>query len=252
MDYPVVKALKVENSAYFERKAIAQDSIARRQQFEKRSKHHLYVGNQIMSSGQFADQVKVEHFNPCQSRSFKIEDAENATLIRKKKHYYAYFANHCIQNFENKQRLVIAFPKKELPASAFCDHQSLELVSRMAQPVFGAPEVFVETAIIKRAKPRASDKYEVRNFDELQSYIAFVVVTYRTERHNGSYDDYPFVQYSTSAPNGDGRHDKVFDQKADEAEGLVAFWITEPRICKCKVVPLHPEQTLEPLIKWGI
>ncbi|MCB9351836.1 MAG: transposase [Lewinellaceae bacterium] len=212
VDYPVVLDSGF-TSAYF-CKVIAQD-LKRDYIGNLRSDQNiilLWESNYVVRTVRRSTQSGA--FNPGTKPVFQ---KGRLYLSRQKKHYYAYFANHRIQNFENKQRLVIAFSQKELTGTPY-----FVITNRLNWYPSGILRLRrqrwpVET-YHQEGKAEGLDKYEVRNFDTIQSYIAFVVVTYSILQC-ASYDDGTFVQYSTAAPNGDGRH-AAFSQKADASRRI--------------------------------
>ena len=131
-------------------------------------------GNQSMSLSAFADQLRAEHFDPDKKPVFQ----KTAYTFRgEKKYFYTYVANHRIKNFENKQRLVIAFSKEELTGDPY-----YVITNRLNWYPSGILRLRrqrwpVET-YHQESKAEGLDKYQVRNIKAIQSYIAFVVVTY--------------------------------------------------------------------------
>ena len=145
-----------------------------------------YVGNlrgdqKIILSGQeelllseFTERLKAEHFDPNEAPVFQ---KTGYTFKGQKKYYYTYVANHRIKNFENKQRLVIAFSKEELAGTPY-----FVITNRLNWYPSGILRLRrqrwpVET-YHQEGKAEGLDKYQVRNFKAIQTYIAFVVVTY--------------------------------------------------------------------------
>lgn len=131
-------------------------------------------GNQGIPLSEFANQLKAEHFSPGNKPVFQ---KVGYTYRGQKKHYYAYFANHSIKSFDKKQRLVIAFAKKELTGNPY-----FVITNRLnwyPSGILGLRRQRwpVET-YHQEGKAEGLDKYQVRNFKAIQSYIAFVVVAY--------------------------------------------------------------------------
>lgn len=238
VDYPVVLDSGF-TSAYF-CKVIAQD-LKRDYIGNLRSDQNIIrPGNQTMSLGQFADQLKAEHFNPGTKPVFQ---KVGYTYRGKKKHYYAYFANHRIQNFENKQRLVIAFSQKELAGTPY-----FVITNRLNWYPSGILRLRrqrwpVET-YHQEGKAEGLDKYEVRNFEAIQSYIAFVVVTYSILQC-ASYDD-GLLSSIRQRLQTETDGTLPFLRRLMQAEGLVAL-VEFVFLQMQKGASL--EQTLEPLIQ---
>ena len=122
----------------------------------------------------FVQQLKEEHFDPEKKSVFQ---KTGYTYNGEKTYFYTYHKNHRIKGFRKKQRLVIAFHKKELTGTPYYvisnrldwNPSGILRMRRHRWPV----ETYHQ-----EAKAEGLDEYQVRNFKAIQSYIAFVVVTY--------------------------------------------------------------------------
>lgn len=90
---------------------------------------------------------------------------------------YAYCENHHINGFKKKQRLVISFLKKDLtdmPKFTIVNRTDWHPVSILQNRRHRWP---VET-FHQEGKAEGLEKYQVRNFRAVQTYIALVIVTF--------------------------------------------------------------------------
>ena len=90
---------------------------------------------------------------------------------------YAYFASHRIKGFTKKQRLVISFSKKDLS-----DNAIFTITNRLNWYPSGILRIRrhrwpVET-YHQEGKAEGLEKYQLRNYKAIQTYICFIVVTY--------------------------------------------------------------------------
>lgn len=134
----------------------------------------IRANNQKITLKQFSQELIAQHWDSAQKPVFQ---KVGYTFRKKKTYFYAYVANHRINNFEAKQRLVIAFNKKELTGTPY-----FVITNRLNWYPSGILRQRrgrwpVET-YHQEAKAEGLDKYQVRNLEAIQSYIAFVVVTY--------------------------------------------------------------------------
>ncbi len=134
----------------------------------------LRPGNHYIPLSEFLTQLKEEHFNSPQKPVFK---KVGYTYRGKKKYYYVYFANHKIKHFKSKQRLVIAFSDQALTGTPY-----YVITNRLNWYPSGILRIRRQRWPIEtyhqESKAEGLDQYQVRNFEAIQSYIAFVVVTY--------------------------------------------------------------------------
>jgi hypothetical protein len=134
----------------------------------------IQAGNTEILLKDFVSKLKQEH-----------EQGQGKPVFRKvgykykgeKQEAYAYFANHRIKGFDKKQRLVISFLKKDLS-----DRPNFTVTNRLDWYPSGILRIRrhrwpVET-YHQEGKDEGLEKYQVRNYTAIQTYIAFIVVAY--------------------------------------------------------------------------
>ena len=155
----------------------------------------ILSGQEELLLSEFTERLKAEHFDPNEAPVFQ---KTGYTFKGQKKYYYTYVANHRIKNFENKQRLVIAFSKEELAGTPY-----FVITNRLNWYPSGILRLRrqrwpVET-YHQEGKAEGLDKYQVRNFKAIQTYIGlccrnlFDITMYYLRRC-------ALVQYSTATP----------------------------------------------------
>ena len=134
----------------------------------------ILAGSKKKSLADFTKDLKEQHFDPNQKTKF---NKVAYTFRGVEKEFYCYFANHKIKGYKKKQRLVIAFHTKELSGTPYYVISNrldwypsgILRIRRLRWPV----ETYHQ-----EAKIEGLEKYQVRNIKAIESYIAFVVVTY--------------------------------------------------------------------------
>lgn len=134
----------------------------------------IRAGKKQQALRDFVAQLKGEHL-----------EAKSKPVFRKvaykykgeKQVAYAYFANHHIKGFNHKQRLVISFLKDDLS-----DRPNFTVTNRLDWYPSGILRIRrhrwpVET-YHQEGKAEGLEKYQVRNDEAIQTYIAFIVVAY--------------------------------------------------------------------------
>jgi len=132
----------------------------------------IQAGNKEVLLKDFVSKLKQEH------RTGKpVFRKVGYTYKGEKQTAYAYFANHRVKGFERKQRLVISFLKEGLS-----DRPNFTVTNRLDWYPSGILRIRrhrwpVET-YHQEGKDEGLEKYQVRNYKAIQSYIAFIVVAY--------------------------------------------------------------------------
>ena len=134
----------------------------------------ILAGSQEKSLADFTKDLKEKHFAPNQKAEF---EKVVYTFRGVEKEYYCYFANHRIRGYKKKQRLVIAYHTKELSGTPY-----YVISNRLDWYPSGILRIRRQRWPIEtyhqEAKVEGLEKYQVRNIKAIESYIAFVVVTY--------------------------------------------------------------------------
>jgi hypothetical protein len=134
----------------------------------------ILAGSKKLNLKDFTTQLVAEHVAQDAKPVFrKVGYRLNGQL----NHLYAYTANHRINQFKKKQRLVIAFAKPDLTGTPY--------YAITNQLNWGPSNILrlhrqrwdVET-YHQESKAEGLDQYQVRNSQAIQSYLALVVVTY--------------------------------------------------------------------------
>lgn len=139
------------------------------------AKQCIYLkGNEKINLGDFLTRLIAEHKDPKQKEVFK---KTSFTYKGEKKVAYAYFANHQIKGYKKKQRLVISFSKKDLSDTAI-----FTITNRLDWYPSGILRIRrhrwpVET-YHQEGKAEGLEKYQLRNYKAIQTYISFIVVAY--------------------------------------------------------------------------
>ena len=137
-------------------------------------KQSIIKGEQTIPLKDFVKTLREEHKNtPDKSRIRKTSFMYKG----EKKVAYTYFATHKIKGFEHKQRLVISFLKKDLS-----DCPKFTITNRLNWYPSGILRIrrhrwTVET-YHQEGKDEGLEKYQVRNYKAIQTYIALVVLTF--------------------------------------------------------------------------
>ena len=134
----------------------------------------ILAGNEKRSLKDFTDQLVAEHSAQDTKPVFrKVGYRLNGQL----KHLYAYTANHRVNQFKKKQRLVIAFAKPELTGTPYYAITN-QLNWRPSDILRLHRQRWDVETYHQESKAEGLDQYQVRNLTAIQSYIAFVVITY--------------------------------------------------------------------------
>jgi hypothetical protein len=139
--------------------------------------HIILSGSESIPLSEFIKRLKIQH-------QAKTEQNDKGKFFKTTIHYkgqmivyYAYCATHRIKGFEKKQRLVIAFRDKDLKDTPYCS-----ISNRMNWHASGILRIRrhrwpIET-FHQEGKGEGLDKYQLRNFEAIQSHIAFVSTAY--------------------------------------------------------------------------
>ena len=216
----LVKALKVENSFQYPFERLQSVSI----QYPQDSSFRIFSWQLYVDKDDYryfgAIQMNSPELKliPLVDRSFKIEDAENATLSPEEWYGSVYYKLLDVQGPQSKYYLLFGFDGY----SFFRKRKVIDVLSfQDGQPVFGAP-VFVEEG--NQRKHRVVREYSAEvsircNYDELLDLIIFDHFI----EQNGTYGEgpvnYPDGSYEAYRLQGGlwWHVDKVFDQISDEA-----------------------------------
>jgi DDE superfamily endonuclease len=141
------------------------------------TQHVILAGSESIALSEFIERLKAQ-------QKAKTEKNDKHRFFKTTVHYkgqtivyYAYCATHRIKGFEKKQRLVIAFKEKDLTDVPYCS-----ISNRMNWHASGILRIRrhrwpIET-FHQEGKDEGLDKYQVRNFEAIESHIAFVSVAY--------------------------------------------------------------------------
>jgi len=132
-------------------------------------------GNKKQLLKDFLKELRAQHFDPNNKKV--VFQKTTYTFRGEKKTAYAYFANHRIKGYEKKQRLVISYGKEDLS-----DEAKFTITNRLSWYPSGILRIRrhrwpVET-FYQESKDEGLEKYQVRNIKAIESYIAFIVVTF--------------------------------------------------------------------------
>jgi len=132
----------------------------------------VQAGNKEVLLKDFVYKLKQEHLT-----GKPVFRKVSYTYKGEKQTVYAYFANHRIKGFKHKQRLVISFLKEGLS-----DRPNFTITNRLDWYPSGILRIRrhrwpVET-YHQEGKDEGLEKYQVRNYRAIQTYIAFIVVAY--------------------------------------------------------------------------
>lgn len=139
--------------------------------------HIILAGSESIPLSEFIKRLKAQH-------EAKTEKNDKCRFFKTTVHYkgqtivyYAYCATHRIKGFEKKQRLVIAFEDKDLKGTPYCS-----ISNRMNWHASGILRIRrhrwpIET-FHQEGKAEGLDEYQMRNFQGIETHIAFVSVAY--------------------------------------------------------------------------
>ena len=150
------------------------------QQFQKdyvgalREDQSIFVQSEKVLLKDFVQTIREDHAGAKQK--FTLQKT-SYYYKGKKQTAYTYFANHKINGFDKKQRLVISFLKSDLS-----DRPNFSITNRLDWYPSGILRIRrhrwpVET-YHQEAKVQGLEKYQVRNDKAIQTYIALVVVAF--------------------------------------------------------------------------
>lgn len=130
------------------------------------------AGSELVTLAELRVRLLAQHHSGT-TRFFKTTVHYKGT----KKTYYAYCATHRINGFSKRQRLVISFKKEDLS-----DTPCFSISNRLHWFASGILRIRrhrwpVET-FHQEGKDEGLDKYQLRNFDGIQTHIAFVSTAY--------------------------------------------------------------------------
>lgn len=131
-------------------------------------------GNEKIKLNEFLQRLKEEHLA---NNGKKVFNKVGYKYKGEKQIAYAYFANHRVKGYEKKQRLVIFFSKEDLSDKAI-----FTITNRLSWYPSGILRIRrhrwpVET-YHQEGKAEGLEKYQLRNKQAIQTYIAFIVVAY--------------------------------------------------------------------------
>jgi len=134
----------------------------------------LLKENKKVKLKDFLITLVTEHKDPKQKAVFR---KTSFNYRGEKQVAYVYFANHRIKGFKKKQRLVISFSKKDLSDTAI-----FTITNRLDWYPSGILRIRrhrwpVET-YHQEGKAEGLEKYQLRNYKAIQTYICFIVVAY--------------------------------------------------------------------------
>lgn len=133
-------------------------------------------GNKKVKLKEFVDRLRVEHF-AAKDKKHKVFKKVSFTYKGEKQTAYAYFANHRVNGFEHKQRLVISYSREDLK-----DKPIFTITNQLSWHPSGILRIRrhrwpVET-YHQEGKAEGLEKYQLRNAPAIQTHICFIVVAY--------------------------------------------------------------------------
>ncbi len=174
------------------------------------------AGSEHITLAEFKERLLAQH-GAGKNRFFKT----TVPYKGNKEVYYAYCATHKINGFSKRQRLVISFKKED-----FSDSPRFSISNRNHWFASGILRIRrhrwpVET-FHQEGKDEGLDKYQLRNFDGIETHIAFVSTAY-TMLKRAAHDDELLSQFRSRLGITEPMDTLPLLRKLSQLEGLIAL-----------------------------
>jgi hypothetical protein len=141
-----------------------------------REDQNLIINGQVVKLKDIVAQIRSDHQSNNSDGKYKLQKV-GYTYRQEKKTVYAHFGNYRVNNYDKKQRLVISFLKEDLS-----DKPNFTISNRLDWYPSGILRIRRQRWPIEtyhqEAKDEGLEKYQVRNDKAIQTYLAFIVLTY--------------------------------------------------------------------------